>query len=77
MPSPEVQQLALAVRNSSPYGTPVKLAPSTTAFRKPEPSKGPFAAFGQPGAPQPGQAGMQPSPSKGVLGQVTDLIFGW
>ena len=79
MPSPEAQQLALAVRNSSPYGTPVKLAPSTSAYRKPEPHKGPLAPFGQPGAAAgtPGQPGVQPSASKGVLGQVTDLIFGW
>ncbi|KAH9924711.1 uncharacterized protein B0H18DRAFT_1010845 [Fomitopsis serialis] len=51
-------------------GTPIRLAPSAAAFRKPgagSPIKG---VQGLPGA-------VGPSPSKGMLEQVGDLIFGW
>ena len=65
-------------------GTPIRLAPSTSAFRKggiastpiadsrPKPAEG-SAGFGASVAGTPQQA----TPSKGVLGQVSDLIFGW
>ena len=70
-------QLAVAVRNQvQSVGTPVKLAPSASAFRKPGSlpahKLGEAAQIGAFGSP-----GVQPSPSKGVLGQVSDLIFGW
>jgi len=62
------------------YGTPIRLAPATSAFRKVAPS--PMQS--QP-KPTPGLATAQASPntylerspSKGMLGQVSDLIFGW
>ncbi|RDB27669.1 hypothetical protein Hypma_003215 [Hypsizygus marmoreus] len=79
-------------------GTPIKLAPSTSAFRRgkqenvstPQPQRGwgprlpgaPAAAVGAtPGTATTGQQGAVPpgtsSPNKGVIGQVSDLIFGW
>lgn len=85
-----------------PIGTPMRLAPSSSAFRVGTPGtpagggKAPAPVFGTPGAfgtPQAsegqtqgqGQAGGkgqgqrqgQVSPNKGMLGQVSDLIFGW
>ncbi|PBK69047.1 hypothetical protein ARMSODRAFT_975341 [Armillaria solidipes] len=65
-------------------GTPIKLAPSTSVFKR-------VGASEKPATPQPhawtakggnpaGSISMPsagPSPSKGVLGQVSDLIFGW
>ncbi|KAK0489349.1 hypothetical protein IW261DRAFT_1444483 [Armillaria novae-zelandiae] len=65
-------------------GTPIKLAPSTSVFKR-------VGASEKPSTPQPhawtakggnptGSISMPsagPSPSKGVLGQVSDLIFGW
>ena len=60
-------------------GTPIKLAPSTAAFRR--------GGTSTPGVPKPSAvvqnlvpasaSTVQASPSKGVLGQVSDLIFGW
>jgi len=64
------------------YGTPIRLAPSTSAFRKP--GQSPMhvqkavvplstpTAVGLPSGLPVGQ-----SPGKGMLGQVSDLIFGW
>ncbi|KAJ7177390.1 hypothetical protein C8R43DRAFT_1193390 [Mycena crocata] len=64
-------------------GTPIKLAPSASAFRrgatstpnpKPTPPAAPQAGWGggaAPAAPAPS------TPNKGVLGQVGDMIFGW
>ncbi|KAI0367010.1 hypothetical protein BV20DRAFT_1037974 [Pilatotrama ljubarskyi] len=61
-------------------GTPIKLAPSTAAFRRggvgtPSLAAKPAAVVQNliPAAASTAQA----SPSKGVLGQVSDLIFGW
>ncbi|EKM50365.1 uncharacterized protein PHACADRAFT_263626 [Phanerochaete carnosa HHB-10118-sp] len=62
-------------------GTPIRLAPSASAFKKPTPGNGPGFPLPKPGAVvgslplQPG--GTQSTPSKSVLGQVSDLIFGW
>ncbi|KAH9935889.1 uncharacterized protein BXZ73DRAFT_89385 [Epithele typhae] len=58
-------------------GTPIKLAPSTSAFRRP--GAGAPAAIPAPTALLPAvpPGGAQMSPSKGMLGQVSDLIFGW
>lgn len=61
----------MEVDTPSNVGTPIRLAPSTGVFRPAAssvrtPMKAPVAA--------PGTAD---SPSKGVLGQVSDLIFGW
>lgn len=59
-------------------GQPIRLAPSTAAFRK--------SGISVDGMPQNVPAsmlnalpspGVVPSPSKGMLEQVSDLIFGW
>jgi hypothetical protein len=69
-------------------GTPIKLAPSVSAFRK---TPGVTASTSKPATPHnagwgggpphsasaPNLHGVQPSPSKSVMGQVSDLIFGW
>lgn len=71
-------------------GTPIKLAPSTSAFRKhvgsttskpstPQMQKGwegsvPSATTSLPSSLLPSGT---PSPSKSVVGQMSDLIFGW
>lgn len=60
-------------------GTPIRLEPSTSAFRKPgvggaKPQSVSTSAWGTPSA----LAGNPSTPAnKGVLGQVSDLIFGW
>ncbi|KAL4063187.1 hypothetical protein V8B97DRAFT_2006226 [Scleroderma yunnanense] len=57
-------------------GTPIRLAPSTAAFRKPgTPSSVPPAQ--KPVAPIPVTGSAGQSPAKGVIGQVSDLLFGW
>ncbi|KAJ3775922.1 hypothetical protein FB446DRAFT_360034 [Lentinula raphanica] len=73
---------AMAVDEPSPpqavpmVGTPIKLAPSASAFRR-------TGATTKPSTPQPKAAmpTLPPSggasPSKGLVGQVSDLIFGW
>ncbi|RPD64351.1 hypothetical protein L226DRAFT_544926 [Lentinus tigrinus ALCF2SS1-7] len=60
-------------------GTPIKLAPSASAFRRPGAGTSAVPAAVIPHTPiLPASAsGIQQSPSKGVLGQVSDLIFGW
>ncbi|KAJ7181122.1 hypothetical protein C8R46DRAFT_1211395 [Mycena filopes] len=74
-------------RPSTPtVGTPIKLAPSASAFRR---AAGPSASAAPKPAPAPqaptwtsdaaapaGGAGAAPA-GKGVLGQVSDMIFGW
>ncbi|KAI0763788.1 hypothetical protein BD413DRAFT_201647 [Trametes elegans] len=71
-------------RNAEPstptVGTPIKLAPSTSAFRRGGPAT-PSAAL-RPNVPlqnlvPANGSTVQASPSKGMLGQVSDLIFGW
>lgn len=57
-------------------GTPLKLVPSTAAFRQPgtsaAPAHPPTGAFtATPISTAPAAQG------KGMLGQVSDLIFGW
>ncbi|KAF5388667.1 hypothetical protein D9757_004738 [Collybiopsis confluens] len=57
-------------------GTPIKLAPSAFAFRK-------TGSTPKPLTPQPKAAPVAlplsggPSPNKGIVGQMSDLIFGW
>ncbi|KAJ8494356.1 hypothetical protein ONZ51_g2379 [Trametes cubensis] len=66
-------------------GTPIKLAPSAAAFRRGGGSAPTTLAKGASAAVQPMQhlvpasasTPSQQSPSKGMLGQVSDLIFGW
>ncbi|KAI0343175.1 hypothetical protein BDW22DRAFT_1356769 [Trametopsis cervina] len=57
-------------------GTPIRLAPSASAFRKPG-SGSHIPQLAKPGEAALAPGVVQPSPSKGVLGQVSDLIFGW
>lgn len=58
-------------------GTPIRLVPSAAAFRKPglQPGTTPTQ---KPAAPAPiaGTPGQSPS-ARGVISQVTDLLFGW
>ncbi|KAG5638591.1 hypothetical protein H0H81_011677 [Sphagnurus paluster] len=94
-PSPALHKtlggVAKASATSYAHGTtPMKLAPSSAAFRRPDatpqqpqPQRGwgpmmPVSAAQlqqQPLQPQPQTA--TSSPSKGMLGQVSDMIFGW
>ncbi|KJA23633.1 hypothetical protein HYPSUDRAFT_39829 [Hypholoma sublateritium FD-334 SS-4] len=71
--------------NTPAVGTPIRLAPSMSAFRK---TPGIPASASKPATPQQSawsggllatsaSAPAQPSPNKGVIGQVSDLIFGW
>ncbi|KAI0047240.1 hypothetical protein FA95DRAFT_1559303 [Auriscalpium vulgare] len=62
-------------------GTPIRLAPSASAYRKPGSQK---AAPGPaPATPQSGgrvenhNAGAPGTPTKGIVGQFSDLVFGW
>jgi nuclear pore complex protein Nup53 len=55
-------------------GTPIKLAPSVAAFRKGHAPAATSAAQKMTPISVPSHG---PSPSKGVIGQVTDLFFGW
>ena len=78
MPSQGTQLSAMAVDSPSPaavVGTPIKLAPSVAAFRK---GHAPAAASpAQKITPISTLPSQGPSPNKGVIGQVTDLFFGW
>ena len=56
-------------------GTPIKLAPSVAAFRKGHPPAA--ASPAQKITPVSTVPAQGQSPSKGMLGQVTDLFFGW
>ncbi|KAF8449141.1 hypothetical protein L210DRAFT_3389326 [Boletus edulis BED1] len=75
--SQSTQSSAMVVDGPSPatmVGTPIKLAPSVAAFRK---EHAPAAASGQKMTPVSTVPSQGPGPNKGVLGQVTDLFFGW
>lgn len=57
-------------------GTPMRLAPATAAFKKSgemKPTPMPMHAGGL----APGATAGTPPPSKSLVGQVSDLIFGW
>ncbi|KAF8888105.1 hypothetical protein BD779DRAFT_1440313 [Infundibulicybe gibba] len=79
-PSP----ISHAVSSTPTLGTPIKLAPSASAFRRTgtaEKITGSPAqrGWGPPGGnllPSAAASSTQP-PNKGMLGQVSDLIFGW
>lgn len=84
-PSPGISTSAMMVdeplrTNTQSVGTPIRLAPASSAFRKagtntdkPSTLQKEMPGTG-PGTPM---SGVQTSPSKGVFGQVSDLIFGW
>ncbi|TFK64959.1 hypothetical protein BDN72DRAFT_846173 [Pluteus cervinus] len=90
VPVPESSPNAMAVDDapSTPHlgattptvGTPIRLAPSTSAFRRTGGGDKPLIPQPQGwAASQPALANATPnaSPTKGMLGQVSDLIFGW
>lgn len=68
----------MAIDTPSPatvVGTPIKLAPSVAAFRK---GHAPAAASpAQKMAPTSTVPSQGSSLGKGMIGQVTDLLFGW
>ncbi|TFK34072.1 hypothetical protein BDQ12DRAFT_636901 [Crucibulum laeve] len=86
-----VDEPSLPVSNghTPTVGTPLRLVPSTSAFRKTGMSSKPATpqpprAFGSttnnaPGLPSgiPPSTSSSSTPNKSVLGQVSDLIFGW
>lgn len=64
--------------NTPTVGTPIRLAPSASAFRKP--GQTPRTAASTPGlqpAAFPAAVGTPGTPSKSMLGQFSDLVFGW
>ena len=81
-PSRSSHQLSLPAARSPHHstptvGTPIRLAPSASAFRKPGQTPGTPAST--PG-PQPTMfpvVGTPGTPSKSMLGQFSDLVFGW
>ncbi|KAH9000218.1 hypothetical protein EDB92DRAFT_476036 [Lactarius akahatsu] len=56
-------------------GTPIRLAPSTSAFRKP--GQGPKPATSGQQLATPAAMGTPGTPSKSMIGQFSDLVFGW
>lgn len=71
-PSPSIQSHPMDVPPVPSFSTPIHLAPSSAAFRKP----------GTPGTQKPGLAVPAAGPvghlpTKGVVGQMSDLLFGW
>ncbi|KAI1796592.1 hypothetical protein LXA43DRAFT_986220 [Ganoderma leucocontextum] len=75
---PRQGTLRTAEPSTPAVGTPIKLAPSASAFRRPGVGVPvtPAAAI-QPTPSHLASGGPQQSPTKGMLGQVSDLIFGW
>ena len=73
--------------NTPSVGTPIRLAPSTSAFRQPIgglPAVNHNTPQNHGGVVQTSSnlnigsaAQQQPSPNKGLVGQAVDLIFGW
>lgn len=64
-------------RQAPSVGTPIHLAPSASAYRKPgAATKSSLSAGSGVAQPLAIDASL-PSSSKGVLGQLTDLVFGW
>jgi nuclear pore complex protein Nup53 len=63
--------------NTPTVGTPIRLAPSASAFRKP--GQAPKAATSTPGLQPaaPAAVGTPGTPSKSVIGQFSDFVFGW
>lgn len=56
-------------------GTPIRLGPASSVFRAQAPTTPRQSVVGPVAAGAPAPAG--PAGQKGVLGQVSDLIFGW
>lgn len=72
----QLQRISTMPASSSTQsiGTPIKLAPSASAFKRVELDSEKRINTMQPGSMSSQGTG---SPSKGVFGQVTDMIFGW
>ncbi|KAH8108320.1 hypothetical protein DFH11DRAFT_1517057 [Phellopilus nigrolimitatus] len=68
----QLQHISTPQRDSAPsIGTPLKLAPSASAFRKDAPERS------RKNIPVQMETVATDSPGKGMFGQVSDLIFGW
>ncbi|KAI0065643.1 hypothetical protein BV25DRAFT_1715241 [Artomyces pyxidatus] len=66
-----------ASHSSTPsVGTPIRLAPSASAYRKPG-QKASHVAPPHPSTPTPVAGSANLSPSKSIMGQFSDLVFGW
>ncbi|KIY46830.1 hypothetical protein FISHEDRAFT_75268 [Fistulina hepatica ATCC 64428] len=67
-------------RSSAP-GTPIRLGPSSSIYKKPSNSTPASASRGiwssASGKKPETPVAAQPSPGKGVVAQVSDLLFGW
>lgn len=76
-PSRSTHQLARSHSSTPLVGTPIRLAPSTSAFRKP--GQTPKTSTSTPGLQltAPPAVGTPGTPSKSMLGQFSDLVFGW
>ncbi|KAG6909507.1 hypothetical protein DXG01_017064 [Tephrocybe rancida] len=88
MPASPQKGTPIALKGGGKFNTPSKLVPASSAFRKHNPdavaTPTPQRGWGSVSAAQPQQQFQQPqvpprtsSPNKGMLGQVSDLIFGW
>jgi len=76
-PSRSTHQLARSHSSTPLVGTPIRLAPSASAFRKPGQTL--KASTSTPGLQltAPPVVGTPGTPSKSMLGQFSDLVFGW
>ncbi|TRM65787.1 hypothetical protein BD626DRAFT_192099 [Schizophyllum amplum] len=67
--------------NLPAFGTPIKLGSSASVFKKNNPAAAapatPVAATKPWGASGAGTPAAQTSPNKGVVAQVSDMLFGW
>jgi len=68
-PPPQMQPQ----QNLTPVGTPMKLAPASSIFRKPGAAPTPAT----PTNNAQGAMASPASPNKGMMGHVSELIFGW
>ena len=75
-PSRSPHPIARSPHSNTPLvGTPIRLAPSVSAFRKP--GQTPKAATSTPQPMALPAVGTPGTPSKSMLGQFSDLVFGW
>ncbi|KAH9175971.1 hypothetical protein EDB89DRAFT_2219021 [Lactarius sanguifluus] len=80
LPTPDITPIRCLVlvphmAGTPAVGTPIRLAPSTSAFRKP--GQGPKPATSGQQLATPVAVGTPGTPSKSMIGQFSDLVFGW
>ncbi|XP_006461669.1 hypothetical protein AGABI2DRAFT_222487 [Agaricus bisporus var. bisporus H97] len=63
--------------NTPSVGTPIRLAPSTSAFRKAGAPPKPSTPLAPKPSGIPASNAATPTSNRGVLGHVSDMIFGW